>query len=101
MVTFEPIGNFVIVKMVEEDQEVSGFIIAHDDQQQHVRAEVVAVGPGKLVDGHPGTRHPMQVKIGDIVLVNSLRCAPEMLPLEIEGKFMLIPETDIAAIIKE
>lgn len=100
MVTFEPVGNFVIVKSLADDQEVSGIIISHTDQQ-HQKAEVVAVGPGKLVEGRPGERHPMQVKVGDVVLVNSLRCAPEELPLEIEGRFMLIPETDIATIIRE
>lgn len=101
MVSFEPIGNFVIVKEIGEDMELNGIILPGREDQQHSKAEVVAVGPGKCVDGDPTARHQMQIKVGDIVLVNTFRCAPETLPLEIEGKFMLIPETDVAAIIRE
>lgn len=101
MVSFEPINDFVIVKALGTDMEMNGVILPGRDDQQHIKAKVVAVGPGKHVEGHPDKRHQMQVKVGDIILVNSYRCAPETLPLEIDGKYMLIPEKDIAAIVRE
>lgn len=102
MVHFEPIGDFVIVKVLDSDMNVDGIILPEQENQQHVRGEVIAVGPGKHIEGSTQSiRHHMQVRVGDIVLVNSFRCAPETLPLEMEGKFMLIPETDIATIVRE
>ena len=101
-IVFEPIGEFVVVKALDNDLELEGIILPEQEGQQHALAEVVAVGPGKHVEGSEHVRHKMQCKIGDTVLVNTFRCAPENLPHPgLEGKFMLIPEKDIAAIVRE
>lgn len=95
----EPINDYVILKKQNSDAMVNGLILPETQGQQIVKAEVVAVGPGMVLES--GVRAPMQCKVGDIVLVNSLACAPTPLPLDETGDFMLIPERDIAAIIRD
>ena len=99
MVRLEPINDYVILKRLESSCNIGDIILPELDKQQIIRAEVVARGPGKILD--TGARGPMQTKAGDIVLVNVLSCAPQTLPIEIEGKFLLVPERDIVAIIRE
>ena len=99
MVRLEPINDYVILKKLESGCNIGSIILPELERQQIVRAEVVARGPGKILD--TGARGPMATQPGDIVLVNALACAPQSLPLEIEGEFLLIPERDIVAIIRE
>lgn len=97
----QPINDYVVVKKLESEVNVGGIVLPEQEDQQIVRAEVVAVGPGKHVEGAQSARHTMQCKVGDIVLLNSFACAPQQLPLDLEGEFLLIPEKDIAAIVIE
>jgi chaperonin GroES len=101
MISLEPIADRVVLKSVGGSYEVGEhkILIAESCKQQFVKAQVVAVGPGRMLES--GLRVVPQVKIGDIVLVNSLACAPSDLPVEMEGDYFLIPERDIAAIIHE
>lgn len=97
--TLEPINDYVILKKLESSCEVGDILLPELDGQQIVKAEVIAVGPGKVLDS--GIRAPMQSTVGDRVLVNTLACAPTVLPIDIEGEYLLIPERDIAAIIRD
>lgn len=100
-------GNYIIVRAINNDLEVDGIYLPGKEGQQVIRGEVVVIGPGKVLDG-PGPdgqpiRAPMQTKVGDTVLINSLRAAPEHIGLDDvlgEGVYMLIPESDIAAIVR-
>jgi chaperonin GroES len=63
-----PLNDRVLVKRIEQQDEVRGGIIIPDTAKEKPQeAEVVAVGPGKLDDD--GKRLPMNVKAGDRVLV--------------------------------
>lgn len=95
----EPVNDYLILKKLESGANIGDIYMPEADGQQIVKAEVIAVGPGKVLDS--GARGPMQCVEGDLVLVNSLACAPCTLPLDMEGEFLLIPERDIAAIIRE
>lgn len=99
VVRLEPIADRVVLKRLDSTNEIGGIILPESEMQQFVRAEVIAVGPGKF--GDDGSRLPMQTKVGDICLVNALACAPCDLPVDLDGEFLLIPEKDIAAIIRE
>jgi chaperonin GroES len=58
----------VLVKRVEEEEQVKGGIIIPDTAKEKPQeAEVVAVGPGKLQED--GKRQPMDVSKGDRILV--------------------------------
>jgi len=99
MVRLEPINDYVILKRLESSCNIGDIILPELDKQQIIRAEVVARGPGKILD--TGARGPMATNPGDIVLVNVLSCAPTTLPLDLEGEYLLVPEKDIVAIIRE
>ena len=62
-----PLHDRVIVRRIEEGEQVRGGIIIPDTAKEKAQVgEVVAVGAGKLKDD--GTRQPLDVKVGDVVL---------------------------------
>jgi chaperonin GroES len=63
-----PLHDRVLAKRLEHEEQVRGGIIIPDTAKEKPQeAEVVAVGPGKLLED--GQRSPMDVKAGDKVLV--------------------------------
>ena len=59
----KPLGDRVVIKMVEcEDTTKSGIILAGSAKEKPQMAEVVAVGPGGIVDGK---EVKMEVCVGD------------------------------------
>ena len=64
----KPLGDRVLLKRIETEEEVRGGIIIPDTAKEKPQeAEVVAVGDGKMDDD--GDRLPMSVKAGDHVLI--------------------------------
>ena len=62
----KPLFDRVVIKMVEaEETTKSGIILAGNAKEKPQVAEIVAVGPGGVVEGKEIT---MQVKVGDRVL---------------------------------
>ena len=67
--SIKPLHDQVILRRIEEDEQVRGGIIIPDTAKEKSReGEVLAVGMGKRNDD--GTRQPMDVKVGDRVLFN-------------------------------
>lgn len=66
--TIRPLGDRVVIKMVEtEETTKSGIVLPGSAKEKPQYAEVVAVGPGGVVDGKEVT---MEVKVGDKVLLS-------------------------------
>ena len=64
-----PLGDRVLVKSVEEDEQVKGGIIIPDSAKEKPQeAKIIALGTGKKDDD--GNDVPFQVKVGDVVLVS-------------------------------
>jgi chaperonin GroES len=62
-----PLHDRVLLKRIEEKEEVKGGIIIPDTaKEKPMEGEVISVGPGKMMED--GTRSPMDVKAGDRVL---------------------------------
>jgi len=62
-----PLHDRVLLKRIEEKEEVKGGIIIPDTaKEKPLEGEVIAVGPGKMMED--GKRSPMDVKAGDRVL---------------------------------
>jgi chaperonin GroES len=62
-----PLHDNVVVKRIDPEEEMSGGIIIPDTaKEKPSEGEVLAVGPGKLMDN--GERRPMAVKAGNRVL---------------------------------
>ena len=66
--TLKPLGDRVVIKMVEtEETTKSGIVLPGSAKEKPQYAEVVAVGPGGVVDGKEIV---MEVKVGDKVLLS-------------------------------
>ena len=64
-----PLGDRVLVKSVEEDEQVKGGIIIPDAaKEKPQQAEIIALGTGKKDDD--GNVVDFQGKVGDVVLVS-------------------------------
>ena len=63
-----PLHDRVLVKRIEGQEQVRGGIIIPDTAKEKPQeAEVIAVGPGKLLED--GKRAPMDVKAGERILI--------------------------------
>ena len=63
-----PLHDRVLVKRLEEEEQVRGGIIIPDAAKEKPQeAEVVAVGPGKVQEN--GERSALDVQVGDRVLI--------------------------------
>ncbi len=68
-VKIKPLGDRVLVKHVEEDEQVRGGIIIPDSAKEKPQeAEVIALGTGKTDES--GAKSAFEVKVGDRVLVS-------------------------------
>ena len=64
----KPLADRVVIKMLEaEETTKSGIILTSAAQEKPQVAEIVAVGPGGVVDGK---EVKMEVKVGDKVLTS-------------------------------
>ena len=64
----KPLADRVVIKMVEaEETTKSGIILAGSAKEKPEIAEIVAVGPGGVVDGK---EVKMELKVGDKVLIS-------------------------------
>lgn len=92
----KPIGDRVLVKYIEEEQEQSrgGIIIPDSAKEKPQEAEVVALGTGKKDDS--GKAQAFEVKVGDRVLISKYGGTEVKLDDE---KYMLVREDDILGVI--
>ena len=94
-VNIRPLHDRVLVKRVEQEEQVRGGIIIPDTAKEKPQeAEVVAVGPGKLSDD--GKRSPMDVKEGDRVLMGKYSGSE----IKIDGNdYVILREDEILAVV--
>ena len=90
----KPTSDSVIVRLGGERVTKSGIIIPDTKDQEFMRGQVVAVGPGKYEDGK---LVPMSVKVGDLVLFEKPYDAEKK---KIEGNHLIIKDENISAIIE-
>lgn len=65
--TLKPLGDKVIVEVIDEPQQTAGGIFLPDTaKEKSQRGKIIAVGPGKTLDN--GQREEMDVKEGDTVV---------------------------------
>ena len=90
-----PLGDRVVLKQVEaEETTKSGLILTTSAQEKPQEAEVIAVGPGGMVDGQEVT---MQVKPGDKVIYS--KYAGNEVKLEGE-EYIIVRQNDILAVVE-
>jgi chaperonin GroES len=90
-----PLHDRLLVKRVEEGEQVVGGIIIPDSAKERPQqGEVFAAGPGKLLDS--GKRSSMQVKAGDRIIFGKYSGAE----IKLEGvEYMILREDEILAVL--
>ena len=90
-----PLADRVVLKhQAAEETTKSGIILTTESQEKPQQAEVIAVGPGAVVDG---AVVPMTVKVGDKVVYT--KYAGSTVKLEDE-EFVIVKESDILAVVE-
>ena len=93
--TIRPLADRVVIKMVEaEETTKSGIILTASAQEKPSVAEIVAVGPGGMVDGKEIT---MNVKVGERVLVSKYAGNE----VKVDGvEYSILRQSDILAVVE-
>ena len=93
--TIKPLADRVVVKLLEaEEKTTSGIILTAASQEKPQIAEVVAVGPGGLVDGK---EVKMIVKVGDRVITSKYSGTE----VKCDGvDYNIVRQSDILAIVE-
>jgi len=91
----KPLSDRVLIKMKENEETTkSGIILAGKAQEKPQIAEVIEVGPGKMVDG---VFQEMYVKKGDKVIVD--KYAGTEVKYENE-EYIIVKQKEILAIVE-
>ena len=93
--TLKPLADRVVVKLVEaEEKTTSGIFLTAASQEKPQIAEVIAVGPGGLVDGK---EVEMIVKVGDRVITSKYSGTE----VKCDGvDYNIVRQSDILAIVE-
>ena len=90
-----PLGDRVVLKqLVAEETTKSGIVLPGQAKEKPQQAEVIAVGPGGVVDGKEIT---MQVKVGDKVIYSKYSGTEVELDNE---KYVIVKQNDILAVVE-
>ena len=91
-----PLGDRVVIKaLVAEETTKSGIVLPGNAQEKPQQAEVIAVGPGGVVDGK---EVKMQVSVGDKVIYSKYAGTEVKLGDE---EFIVVRQNDIVAIVED
>lgn len=93
--TLVPLGDRVVLKQVEaEETTKSGIVLPGQAQEKPQQAEVIAVGPGGVVDGK---EVKMEVVVGDKVIYSKYSGTE----VKMDGtEYIIVRQNDILAIVK-
>ena len=91
----KPLADRVVIKMLEaEETTKGGIILASSAKEKPQVAEIVAAGPGGVVDGKKVT---MEVKVGDKVMISKYSGTE----VKLDGvEYTILRQSDILAIVE-
>lgn len=91
----KPLSDRVVLKQLEaEETTKSGIILASSAQEKPQEAEIIAVGPGGVVDGK---EIKMQVKVGQKVIYSKYSGTE----VKLDGEdYIIVRQDDILAIVE-
>ena len=90
-----PLGDRVVIKqLVAEETTKSGIVIPGQNKEKPQQAEVIAVGPGGMVDGK---EVKMEVEVGAKVIYSKYAGTDVKMDDE---EFIIVRQSDILAIIQ-
>lgn len=93
--TMKPLGDRVVIKNMEaEETTKGGIILTAAAKEKPVMAEVIAVGPGGMVDGK---EIKMQVKVGEKVIYSKYAGTE----VKMDGvEYIIVKQSDILAVVE-
>ena len=93
--TIKPLSDKVVVKKLQaEEKTASGIILSSGAQEKPQIAEIIAVGPGGIVDGN---EIKMQVEVGQKVII----CDYAGTNVKLEGEeYIVVRQDDIVAVVE-
>lgn len=93
--TLKPLGDRVVIKqLIAEETTKSGIVLPGGAKEKPQQAEVVAVGPGGMVDGN---EVKMEVVVGDQVIYSKYAGTE----VKMDGtEYIIVRQSDILAIVK-
>ena len=96
MASIKPLQDRVIVKRIEEGEQIRGGIIIPDTAKEKPQeGEIIAVGEGKKLDN--GERVPLDLKEGDRVLFGKYAGTE----IKLDGdEYLIMREDDILGVIE-
>ena len=90
-----PLADRVVLKQsTPEEKTKSGIILTSQTQEKPQQAEIIAVGPGGVVDGK---EVKMEVKVGDKVIYSKYAGTDVKLDGE---EYVIVRQSDILAIVE-
>lgn len=93
--TLKPLGDRVVLKFVQaEEKTKGGLILSSASQEKPQIAEVIAVGPGGVIEGK---EVKMELKVGDKVILNKYAGTEVKLS---DGEYTIAKQSDILAIVE-
>ena len=91
----KPLADRVVIKMLESEETTkSGIVLPGAAKEKPQLAEVVAVGPGGVIDGK---EVKMELSVGDKVLMS--KYAGTEVKLD-EDEYIIVKQNDILAVIE-
>ena len=93
--TIKPLGDRVVIQMVEAEETThSGIVLAGSAKEKPQIAEIVAVGPGGMIDGK---EVKMELSVGNKVLVSKYAGTE----VKIDGvNYTILSQGDVLAIVE-
>lgn len=90
-----PLGDRVVLKVVEaEDKTKGGIILPDTAKERPQQGEIVAVGTGKVLEN--GERVPLEVKVGDRVIFSRYAGTE----VKVAGEeYLIVNERDLLAVV--
>jgi chaperonin GroES len=93
-IKIRPLGDRVVVKIVKEEKTAGGLVLPDTAQEKPQTGEVLAVGPGKILDN--GSRQAVDVQVGDKVLFAKYSGTE----VKLEGEaYLLLSEKDLLGVV--
>lgn len=90
-----PLGDRVVLKQLEaEETTKSGIVLPGQGKEKPQQAEVIAVGPGGIIDGKEVV---MQVKVGQQVIYSKYAGTDVKLG---DDEYIVVKQSDILAVVE-
>jgi chaperonin GroES len=98
VMNIKPLGDRVVIKVLDlEETTKSGIVLPDTAKEKPQEGEVVAVGPGRVLDN--GERAALEVKVGDRVIYS--KYSGSEVKMDGEEYLILNGDRDILAVVEK